>query len=900
MDIISWHTLNSDEALFKLESNTSAGLTHAEAKKRLKQYGKNTLPGPKRRSYASIFIHQFLSPLIYLLLAASIFAFFLGEGSDAIVIIVVVLLNAIIGTFQEGRAEFSLFTLRQLSKLKTRILRDGQEQIIEASEIVPGDILILNAGDAVPADARLLETALLSISEAALTGESLPVTKSNIILVEDTLLADRKNMVYSGTHIATGRGLALVTATGMNNEMGKITNLVTNTVEPKTSLEVRIAQLGRYLVIISIIVFLLVIAIGLIQGISFNQIFMIAISQMVSLVPEGLPVAITISLAIGVQRMAKRGTIVRRLAAVESLGSTNIICTDKTGTLTKNEMTVTALYFPIGNRKISVTGIGYEPNGEFIENEKNILPSNDKALNKLFIACTLCNDAQLIEPSNSDNKWKIIGDPTEGALLTLVTKGGMNNLEIRNKFQRIKELPFNSENKMMATQHKIDGTNIVFIKGAPETIINLCESIYNDDHVIPFEEISRQEIQNVVKEMAELSLRTLAFGFIQNFDLDDSNNFNQLDKKISFIGLIGELDPPRAEVASSIQECKAAGIRTVMITGDHKATGQSIARSLGITQNNDLAIDGLELDQLNDQELMDKIDHINVFARVQPIQKLRIVDILQKKGNIVAMTGDGVNDAPALIRANIGIAMGITGTEIAKEAAKIIITDDNFSTIVAAIAEGRLVYQNIKKLILFLIVTSLDEVLILFLALILGYSPPFAAVQILWINLIAEGTLTINLIMEPLDGDEMNRAPIPINLPLLDRALLSRIPLMLLSSVTSTFGWFVYRSAVGISSSLVQSETFTLLVICQWFNVLNCRSEIRSVFSRDLFKNPWLLGALVLSSILHAAVIYWPPLSKFFHTVPIELSQLFLIIAAASLVLWTEEIRKMIARKNCS
>jgi Ca2+-transporting ATPase len=895
---LAWHSLDVDDILLKLKTNKTLGLSQVEASERLKQFGTNTLTEPKRRSLFSIVFHQLLSPLIYLLFVAAGIAYFIGELRDAIVILIVILLNTIVGAYQEGRAEVSLAALRRLTKSKTKILRDQREQIIETSEIVRGDILILNSGDSVVADARLFNTSSFAVAEAALTGEASPVIKSTKALQAETILADRNNMVYAGTQITAGRALGIVIATGKNNEIGKIAELSTTTKEPKTQLELRISQFGKYLMVIAVVVFFLVIVIGLLRGIPFVQILMISISQMVSLVPEGLPVAMTVALAVGVQRMARRGTIVRRLGAVESLGSTNIICTDKTGTLTRNEMTVTSLYLPANKREIIVTGVGYNPEGELLENKIHLDANNDKNLNQLLLAGILCNDALLIKPDETDSRWHILGDPTEGALLTLAIKGGLDPNTIRKKYLRKAELPFNSTIRMMATEHEINNQSIVYIKGAPEKLLEFCTNIYDEDQIKILDNNTKLEIQNVESKMANSALRLLALGYIVDAKIDHSQSFSAFHGKVIFLGLVGELDPPRDEVAVSIQQCHTAGIKIVMVTGDHKATGVAIAKVLGIGKKNDLALDGLELDKLTEQEFLEKIDNISVFARVQPAQKLRIVEAYQKKGNIVTVTGDGVNDAPALMRANVGVAMGITGTDVAKEAAKIIITDDNFKTIVVSIAEGRLVYQNIKKLILFLFVTSIDEVLILFLALILGFSPPFAAVQILWINLVTEGTLTINLIMEPAEGDEMSRSPIDRKQPLLDKALLSRIPLMVFTSVTSTFGWFAYRSSLGISPAIVQTETFTILVVCQWFNVLNCRSNNQSVFTWDLLKNPWLLGGLVLAICLQVAVIYWQPLGRFFHTVPIDLFQLITIGSIASSTLWAEELRKYIVRKG--
>ena len=895
---ISWHSLQSNEVIRKLKSDPTRGLSHNDASGRLQQFGLNELPKPKRRTLLSIFLHQFLSPLIYLLIVAAGIAFFIGEARDALVILVVVILNSVIGAYQEGRAEQSLEALRQLSKLKARILRSGQEQIIEARRIVPGDILVLSSGDAVPADARLIEASTMTVAEAPLTGESLPVPKSITQLDENTPLADRQNMIFAGTHITTGRGLAIVTTTGVNNEIGKIAHLATTTEQPKTQLELRIKQFGRYLALAAIAIFFLVIGAGLLRGIPFAQIFMLAISQMVSLVPEGLPVAMTIALAIGVQRMARKGTVIRRLAAVETLGSTTVICTDKTGTLTRNEMVVTSIYLPAGQRTITVSGVGYEPKGYFMEREHKLAPDKDKTLSKLLEASALCNDSQLLAPDTSSPQWRMIGDPTEGALLTLVAKSGLDPIYIRNQYPRTAELPFDSDSKMMATEHSDEGKSIVYLKGAPEILLELCDSIYHDGKIETLDKKVRAEVHAAAKKMADSALRLLAIGFVRDVCIDESKGFTAFSRKITLIGLIGELDPPRDEVAASVRECRLAGIKPVMVTGDHKATALAIAQALGISQNNDLAIDGQELDLLSDEDLIEKIDRISVFARVHPAQKLRIVEAYQKKGNIVAMTGDGVNDAPALVRANVGVAMGITGTDVAKEAAKIVITDDNFATIVSAVAEGRLVYQNIKKLILFLFVTSIDEVVVLFLALFLGYPIPLAAVQILWINLVTEGTLTVNLIMEPAEGDEMQRPPTPVSQPLLDRSLLSRIPLMVSASVISTFGWFAYRTSQGAPIAQVQTETFTILAVCQWFNVLNCRSALRSAFSWDLLKNPWLIGGLVIGNLLHLLVIYWPPLSQFFHTVPIDAMQFFAIGAIASLVLWVEELRKFIARRT--
>jgi len=891
---MNWHQKTADEVLKHWRVDSGNGRLESEIPSLYHEFGLNTLPEPKRRTIFSIFIHQFLSPLIYLLLVAAGFAFFVGDQKDALVILTVVILNALIGAIQEGKAEQSLESLRKLSQLKAKVVRDGREKEIEARDLVPGDLVLVAAGDAVPTDCRIVESASLAVSEAALTGESVPSAKDPHPIEAEAPLADRRNMIYAGTYVASGRAKAIAVSTGSQNEIGKIAALTTQTIQPKTQLELRVQQFGRFIVVAAILIFFLVLGVGFLKGIPFSEIFMVAISQMVSLVPEGLPVAMTIALAVGVQRMARRKTVVRRLSAIESLGSTTVICSDKTGTLTKNEMTVVSIALPERFQEIKVTGVGYHRDGDFIDCEKSELIEKDglrknSSVKALLEALVCCNDAQ-IHPHTDPGTYQVIGDPTEIALLILAEKTGFLVNEIRKQNPRQAELPFDSDLKMMATQHKrgdlSEHSSVVYVKGAPE---ELCAYLKGTEE-------EKRKVLEISSKMAEKALRVLAVGKVEQETIS-KEGFEKYKDRVELLGIIGQLDPPRDEVAQSVKECLEAGITPVMITGDHKVTGASIGKSLGILNGSDLSFEGRELDLLSDEELQEKIDSVRVFARVHPSQKLRIVKAFQKKGHVVAMTGDGVNDAPALVQANVGVAMGITGTEVAKEASKIIITDDNFSTLVAAVAEGRLVYQNIKKLMLFLFVTSIDEVIVLLLALFLGYPPPLAAVQILWINLVSEGALTVNLIMEPAEGDEMRRPPVPVNEPLLDRRLLRRMPLMVFASVLSTFGWFVYRTYQGIAPEVVQTETFTVLVVCQWFNVLNCRSETHSALNFDILQNKWLLGGLILANILHFLVIYWQPLGNFFHTVPIEPSNFGMIGLVASLVFWVEEIRKYFARK---
>lgn len=894
-----WHELEIEEVLRSFGVDSKRGLNELECEKIRSQFGFNVLPEQKQRSVIQIFLRQFLSPLIYLLMIASIVAFAVGDSKDAVVIIVVVVLNSLVSAIQEGRAEASLAALRRLTKLKSQILRDGRLVEMDAGQLVSGDVYQLSAGDGVPTDGRIIEANLLQVAEAALTGESMPVAKITGQLPAETLLPDRLNMVYAGTHVTRGRAMIVAVSTGANNELGKIAAMTGKTSKTRTRLEVRIEHFGKVVAWGSLAIFFVTFFLGFLHGMNASEIFMIAISQMVSIVPEGLPVAMTIALAVGVQRMASRKAIVRKLTAVESLGSTTVICTDKTGTLTKNEMTVVEMALPAKSpTRLHVTGTGYAPEGSFKDLKTGDVLSKSSLsthheFRSLLTAAVCCNDSEL-RPSKADrDAWQITGDPTEAALLVCASKSGIDPYMLRSQHPRLAELPFDPNFKMMATEHHVHGSSVIYVKGAPEVIFSKCKVSANEDSAKVLEKLTQ-----VADDMAKKALRVLAFGVIENHKISELNHFEKFTGKIRCLGLMAQMDPPREEVRPAISECIQAGIRPMMITGDHKATAVAIAQQLGIAARSDQALSGSEMELLTDDDLAAKLEHISVFARVHPEQKLRIVKGLQAKGQVVAMTGDGVNDAPSLVQADVGVAMGVTGTEVAKDASKIVITDDNFATIVAAVAEGRLVYQNIKKLLLFLFVTSIDELVVLLLALLFGFHAPLAAVQILWLNLVSESALTVSLVMEPMEREEMRRPPTPANEPLLDRELLWRMPFMISSSVISTFGWFLMRSHMGAPVAVVQSETFTVLVVCQWFNLLNCRSSHRSAFSSRIVGNSWLLGGLIIANALHGLVIYWRPLADFFHTVPISPGNFFAIGVVASLVLWVEEIRKFYVRKN--
>lgn len=882
-----WHALSAAETLRAWQTDARHGLAAEAVAQQRARCGPNALPEPPPRPLWRTVAHQFKSPLIYILFVAALLAVSLGHHGDAAVILAVVVVNALIGAYQEGRAERSMAALRRLSELRVRVLREGAEQMVLARDLVPGDLLLIAAGDALGADARLVEAAQLQVAEAALTGESVPVSKSLAVLPPSTGLADRHNMVYAGTHVTAGRARAVVVATGAHTEVGRIAGLTEQAVDPKTPLEQRIEQFGRGLVGAALGLFALVVLLGLWRGLPLSEVLMVAISQMVSMVPEGLPVAMTIALAVGMQRMAARGAIIRRLSAVETLGSTTVICSDKTGTLTRNEMTAVALWLPGDGalpREMAASGIGYSPGGGLTEAGTPV-SADDPALYPLLLAAVLCNDAQLLPPEAEQAAWTVLGDPTEGALLVLARKAGLDIDALRRQLPRQAELPFDADTKLMATRHPAGPASPrVFIKGAPEAVLQLCGGAGWMEQA--------QGARQAAEAMAAQALRVLAFACVDDDPLDPDRGFDALRCRTRLLGLVGQIDPPRDEVKHAVAACHGAGMRVVMVTGDHQLTGLAIARALGIAGPGDRAVDGTALERMGEADLRDDLDRIAVFARVQPAQKLRIVEALQARGEVVAMTGDGVNDAPALARADVGVAMGITGTEVAKSAAKIVITDDNFATIVNAVEQGRVVYGNLKKVILYLFATSLAEVLVLVLALIGGFPLPLAAVQILWINIVTEGTVTVNLVMDPPDGHDMRRAPVPRHDALLSRELLMRVALMTPLIAAVTFGWFAWRLASGAPEAVVRTETFTVLAMCQWFNVLNCQSATASALGLGILRNPWLIGGLTLSVLLQGLVLYAPPMNALFHTVPLPPASLLPLVGLASMVLWAEELRK--------
>ena len=898
--------MTAQAALAQLEAEPITGLSKAEAERRALIHGMNALPEAPRRSIVALFLSQCTSPLVFLLLGASLLSLALRHIEDAVVILVVVIINAAMGTYQEQRADRSMTALRQLSTTRVRVRRGGDEQLIDAANLVPGDLIEVGAGDAIAADARVIAAVGLQVSEASLTGESVPVAKSASAVSEATLLADRHCMLYAGTLATAGHARAVVVATGPHTEVGAIARLSERAQEPPTPLERRLATLGRALLGVAAALFATLVLLGLWRQIPTGELLMIAISQMVSVVPEGLPIALTIALAAGMQRMAARGALIRRLSAVEALGATTIICTDKTGTLTRNDMTAAGLWIP-GLGLHSLETRPAQP-GQSGEGAPLRGAADEPRLRRLLRAAVLCNDAR---------------DSTETTLLDLAVQLGESPDDRRREAPRESEQPFEAEHRMMASCHRLaDGRLLTLAKGAPETIFRLCTQ----------DEAGLAAAEEAAEQMAARGWRVLAFADrtdarsnptpaapatpsdsnpepLASSPLTPRSNVHHPitggrinATGLTLLGLIGERDPPREGVAEAIAQCHAAGIRTMMVTGDHKLTGLAIARELGIsgasTGTPGAAVDGLELERMDEAELRERMASVAVFARVQPSQKLRIVEALQAGGHVVAMTGDGVNDAPALARADIGIAMGASGTDVARAAAGMVITDDNFATITHAIEAGRAINASVRKLILYLLATSIDEVLLLMLALIAGWPLPLTAVQILWINLVTEGTLTLNLVMDPADPDAMRKPPVPADAPLLDRPMLIRAGLMGLTSAAAAFGWFAWGLNHGTDPAVLQTEVFTLVAISQWFNMLNCRSATASAFSPTLLSNRWLAAGLALSVALQLSVLYVPGIAAVFHTVPLPASSLAPIALTASAVLWVEELRKVAVRRR--
>ncbi|MFQ6121474.1 MAG: cation-translocating P-type ATPase [Dehalococcoidales bacterium] len=879
-----WHILSPDEALLVLGSRRS-GLTDTEAKTKLLQYGANQLKGRKKPLPILVFLRQFLSPLIYVLLIAVIISAIVQHFIDAGVILAVLLLNAVIGFIQETRAEKAMEALVQMAAPKARVRREGKVKLIPAREIVPGDILLLETGDRVPADARLIEASNLKVNEGMLTGESMPVDKHTEVLPEEVSLAERKNLVYMGTIATYGRATAMVVRTGMSTEIGKIATAIQEIKPEKTPLQKNIGKLSRYIIAIFLGVCGLIVVVGLLKGLEWLEVFLLAVAAAVSAIPEGLPAVVTVALAVGMRLMAHRNAIIRKLVAVETLGSATVICSDKTGTLTLNEMTVQRLY--VDGRWIKVTGEGYVPWGEFHRDGQTIEPKSEPSLALLLRIGALCNDALLT--GENEECCDIFGDPTEGALLVVAAKAGMNKEKLERTFPRLDEIPFQSEKQYMATLHPRDGGRVVYIKGAVERLLSLSKYLLKGDGVAPMSAADAEAIMQANISMAREAMRVIATAYVDLPDDVEELRDQDIRGNLVFVGLAGMADPPREETKEAVRLCKQAGIKVIMVTGDHKVTAESIAHQLNLLSGE--AITGAELQEMSDKELSRKIEDISVFARIEPLHKLRIVNALKSHGHVVAMTGDGVNDAPALKAADIGIAMGITGTDVAKEGSDMILADDNFASVVAAVDEGRAIFNRLRNVLFFLLSTNLGELLALLLAIFFVGKAPLLAVQIIWVNLVTDTAAAVPLGLEPKVGDELKQPPRHPKVGIIFPGLLLRIGFL---ATLMGVGIFLIFNWAQPRMSLEEARTiaFCSMVAFEWFRAFNARSDEYTIFKLGVFGNRWLMMSISVAIVLQLAIIYVPFLQVAFTTVPLGIDKWGIALLAGGILFVIEETRK--------
>ncbi|MGG1553252.1 calcium-translocating P-type ATPase, SERCA-type [Paenibacillus ferrarius] len=893
-----WYQLNSEDVLRLQQVNMQQGLPWEEAWRRQAEVGRNELSEGQRISPLTLLLNQFKDFMVLVLLGATLISGLLGEYLDAITIVIIIVMNGILGFTQEFRAEKSLRALKELSAPNANVWREGALHQIPARDLVPGDIIVLESGDRVPADVRFLETNGLYVEESALTGESVAVSKLTAVIPHDDVpLGDQRNLGFMGTMVSRGTAKAVVVRTGMSTEMGKIADLIQNTESMETPLQHRLEQLGKILIIVAIALTVLVVVAGIMHGQPPYAMFLAGVSLAVAAIPEGLPAIVTIALALGVQRMIKRKAIVRKLPSVETLGCASVICSDKTGTLTQNKMTVTHLW--IGGDVMEVTGDGYSPVGQILHAGHQTDPLKHPSLSKLLHISALCNNATLFEEKAETKRkkgkegaetpasvWNIKGDPTEGALVVLSAKSGITPESLRDKFKRIAEFPFDSERKRMSVLVASEQGRMACTKGAPDVLIQHCSYILWDGKVIPFTSTLKQKVISANEGMAKSALRVLGVAYKDVKVSDRCEDHEDVESNLVFVGLTGMIDPPRKEVREAIAKCRKAGIKTVMITGDHQTTAEAIAKQLGMIPANGVSMSGQQIGQMTEEELDAKVNDTYVYARVSPEHKLRIVKALQRQGHVVAMTGDGVNDAPAIKAADIGIAMGITGTDVSKEASSLILSDDNFATIVAAIEEGRGIYENIRKFIRYLLASNVGEIMTMFIAMMAGLPLPLVPIQILWVNLVTDGLPAMALGVDQAEKDLMQHKPRSAKENIFARRLGWKIISRGLLIGVCTLGafWLVLHTNPGDSDTLLkaQSVAFATLVMAQLIHVFDCRSS-RSIFHRNPLQNKYLVLAVLSSLILMLAVMYIDSLQPIFKTVPLGWKDWILVLIAAGI-----------------
>ena len=885
VDKISWHSMSQEQVFSELKS-TKEGLSGSQVSERRVKYGSNELTEAKKTSPITIFFNQFKNLLVGLLIVAIVISVAVGALIDASVISVIVVANAILGFVQEYRAEKAMQALKKLSAPQAIVFRDGKEKKIPAKDIVPGDIVVLQEGDRVPAGCRLLEAFSLQVDESALTGESTPVEKQVSTFPEKTALADRKNMIFMNTVVTRGRGTAIVVATGMSTEIGHVAKMIQDVEDKSTPLQDKLAAVGKSIGLAVVVIAFAIAGLEYFRGLPFYDILLISISLAVAAVPEGLPAIVTITLALGLSRMARAKALIRKLPAVETLGATTVICSDKTGTLTKNQMTVEQIY--INNKFINVTGAGYAPTGDFLDGKTKIKTFGNKALELVLTIGSLCSTARL----EKGRQWKVFGDPTEGALLVSAMKAGIDRKSLLKKYKHIDELPFDSVRKLMTVAY-ITPTKkrTAYVKGAPEILLSKCTHIFKAGKISKISAKDKKEILAANKKMAESALRVLGMAY-KILPAGHKLSIKTTENGLVFVGLQGMIDPPRDEVKPAIEICKKAGITTVMITGDYEVTATAIAKELGILVDGEV-LTGAELDKLNAKEFASKLKKISVYARVSPEHKVRILKAWQKNGAVVAMTGDGVNDAPALKNADIGVAMGISGTDVAKEASAMVLQDDNFATIVAAVEEGRGIYDNIKKFIRYLLSSNVGEVMTIFAASLIGLPLPLIAVQILWMNLLTDGVPALALGIDPPESSIMNRPPRKTNESTLDRNMWFFIFLVGMVMMTGTIGLFVRFLPYGLDHA--RTMAFTTIVMFQMWNVFNSRTP-ESIFRPTFWDNKWLLAAIGSSLMLQFVVVYMPFFNELFGTTALGAMDWVWVVGVSFSVVVAVEIKKLVEK----
>ncbi len=909
---MNWYNKKPEEIEKELNSNSKSGLSSSQASQLLEKYGPNALKEGEKKGLGEKLKEQFLDPMILILIVAAILSAVVSEWSDAVIIIAIVVLNAALSIYQEGKAEEAIAALKKMASPTAKVFRDGELKSISSEELVPGDLVELETGDIVPADLRLIESINLKVEEASLTGESVPVEKNaSLTYDEEVGIGDRDNMTFSSTIVSYGRGKGIVVETGEKTEIGKIATKLATVDDEQTPLQKKLAGLSKVLGILTIAVCIIVLVVGLLYGHELLNMVLTAVSLAVAAIPEGLPAIVTIVLSLGMSRMAERNAIVKKLLAVETLGTTTYICSDKTGTLTQNEMTVVKAF--VDNEEINITGTGYAPEGELLIGENKVSAENEGSLYTFLNICALTNDAKLKKESDG---YSMIGDPTEGSLLTLAGKLGITKESANEEYKRIEEIPFDSTRKMMTTFHDnfIKSKVVSFTKGAPDIVIERCNKILIDGKIEELTEDMRKNILDKNIEFARQALRVLSFAFRVHDDLPSDISSENIERDMIFVGLAGMIDPARPEVKIAIKECKSAGIVPVMITGDYLETALAIAKELGIADDDSQAIMGGELNNMSDEEIRQIVKTKRVFARVSPENKVQIVKALKENGEIAAMTGDGVNDAPAIKKADIGIAMGITGTDVTKNTAEVILTDDNFATIVHAVEEGRIIYSNIKKFVSFLLSCNVGEILVIFLAIIFNWPVPLVPIQLLWLNLVTDSFPALALGVEHGEKDIMNQPPREPNEPIIDKELTVSIVLQSIAITVAVLasyfialkfyapeGWQSLHSAGTLDPIELReprSIAFTTLILCELLRSFTVRSTKYTLWELGPLSNKRLIQGVGVSLLLTLIVVYVPFLNDLFETFPLVLRDWIIIIPFALLPFIMGEAVKLVRRKK--